>query len=175
MEYLSIVSLGANNPQILSTITDLITKFECKIIRSRMTVLGADNSTACIVCGNWSAIAKLETALQNFEASIETTFIVKRTQYKQAQTALPYNVQVIGIDDSSIIHEIVTFFAQQEIAIEDCFLETGEAHNTQTAIFNLNMVINLPTEKNIVAIREQFENLCNDINVDGILEPERHF
>lgn len=176
MEYLNIVTLGLNQPAIVSSVIDMITKYECNIIRAHMTSLGPDFAASLIVGGNWNAIAKLEGMLPSLKDDLELTIISKRAHpVKNRISAIPYNIHVIGIDNSSLINEIVIFLLEQNITVDDLHLETVTPHTTETTVFILTIAINIPTDTSIAELREKFIELCDDLNVDGIIEPDKKF
>jgi glycine cleavage system transcriptional repressor len=174
MEHLSIATLGLNQAKSVSLITDTITKYECNIIRSHMQKLGSDFTMTLLVCGSWNSIAKLESALQILGNDLNIAIIAKRTEVTTNQVnAIPYNIQVIGVDDSALIREIIAFFYDQNINIEDLHIETTTPQATGTTIIILNGLINIPINISIASLREQYLSLCDELNVDGMLEPER--
>ncbi|MCL5261574.1 MAG: hypothetical protein M1561_07925 [Gammaproteobacteria bacterium] len=174
MEYLDIIALGNDQNLVTTSLTELITKYECNIMRLRFSTLGAESATMVIVTGNRNAVDKLESALEEFGESSNATIVLKRTEQKNpTPSAIPYNIQVVGIDDSIIIHEIFSFFTEQNIPFEDIYLETATSHITDTALFNLSMTAKIPTETNLNSIREEFIGLCDELNVDGGIEPDK--
>jgi glycine cleavage system transcriptional repressor len=125
-----------------------------------------------LVCGSWNSIAKLETAMQNLGEEQDVTILIKRTPTKtQTNSAIPYQAQIIGLDDSIIINEIISFFTAQKIAIENLLLETAVPTSTATPIFNLNIDLSIPTTISIHNLRNDFLTLCEELNVDGMLDP----
>lgn len=168
MEYLSIVTLGPDLPQVISALAELITKYECHILRSRATSFGSDLATIAFICGNWNSMAKLEAALQSFGKNHEVTILINRTQMPtKAASALPYYATVVGLDDGNLINEVISFFVEQQIVIDDLNLRTNIVTATETPIFKLELILHIPTTLNIINLRNQFVVLCEELNIDG--------
>jgi glycine cleavage system regulatory protein len=72
-----------------------------------------------------------------------------------------------------IIHEISNFIIQQSVHIEDLQTNTYVATLSGSSLFVLNMRVGIPIDRSIAEFREQFLLLLDDLNLDGILEPER--
>lgn len=174
MEHLVITVMGPNSPKVISELALLAAKNDCNVEESRMTVMGSDIAIIMLVTGNWNTIAKLETSLPVLEKNHDLTVTFKRTQpYASVQPMLPYMVQIVGLDHSGIVFDIANFFANQNIAINDLQTNTYAANLTGAALLNLIMRVSVPADISISDLREQFALLCDDLNLDGILEPER--
>lgn len=174
MEHLVISVIGQNSPKAISELALLASKNDCNIQESRMTIMGSDIAIIMLVTGSWNTIAKLEAGLPALEKSHDMAITFKRTQLSAAaQPMLPYMVQVVGLDHSGIVFDISNFFANQNISINDLQTNTYSASLTGAALFNLMMRISVPADVSISDLREQFALLCDDLNLDGILEPER--
>jgi len=172
MEYLSIIAIGNCQSNVIGTLTSLITKYDLHILRSRITALESEQAIISLVSGSWNSIAKLESALKNLEDNLDINIILKRTNSSEHNiNLLPYHINIIGIDESEIINEICTFFTSQNIQVDSLDLETEVIHSTDTPIFNLNLSINIPCNLSIASIREQFLTMCDDLNIDGVMEP----
>lgn len=172
MEYLSIVAIGNYQSNVVGTLISLITKYDLHILRSRITALESEQAVISLVAGTWSSIVKLESALKALEGTLDINVILKRTNsLERSENLLPYSVHIIGIDETEIVNEICNFFTTQKIHVDNLNLETEIIHSTETPIFSLNLLINIPCSISIANIREQFLTMCDDLNIDGVMEP----
>lgn len=172
MEQLAIAIFGSNYAKILNNVAELVIKYECHILRAQLIPLGSVYTFTLLVTGNWNTIAKIETALQNIASNLEGSIVFERTKQKSYQeNFLPYSIEVTGIDDTNIACEIWMFFASQGMDIENLSLKTA-ASITGTSLFNLKITINVPADISLSSLREQFASLCDELNVDGTIEPK---
>jgi len=170
MEQLAIIICGSNCLKILGTIAELISKYECHILRAQLTPFGSVYSFSLLVTGNWNTIAKVESALQNIAPNLEGSLMFERTKPKTYQNNyLPYTVQVVGIDDTNLACEIWLFFSTQGMEIEHLTIETIISA-TNTSLFKLKISINVPADISLASLREQFAALCDELNVDGTIQ-----
>ncbi len=174
MEYLSLTASGPHQNNIICDLTKAITDVECKIEDSRMTMMGSDIGITMLISGTWNEIAKLETHTQQLEATLNIKIQVNRTKLATFEAKLlPYLVQVIALNAPGIIHQFSQFCSAQNAVIYDLQSNTFKALQTDTNMLSLMISLGVPSDINLSDLRERFLTLCDELNVDGILEPEK--
>lgn len=172
MEQLLVTTICSANLNPLLEISKLTAKQDCHILMSRLDTIGKDCTLTVHIEGNWSAIAKVETAINNLARSLSIEVIYKRTQKeKETGQRLPYTVQIFCLDEPELLYEVSEFFATQEVHIVNS--KTFSYTRDHTLIFELEMSVYIPAEVNIADVREQFLLFCDELNLDGVLEPQR--
>lgn len=172
MEHLIISAIGDNNPQALNELFLLIAKNECNVEESRMTLLGSHIAIIIMITGHWNTIAKVEAALTNLQKNFLLT--VQRTPaYKIKEDVFPYLVSIVGLNQSHIVYEAINFFVQQGIIIDDIQTTTYAASLAGTTMLEINLRVGVSATLSIADFREQFAVLCDELNLDGSLEPEK--
>jgi glycine cleavage system transcriptional repressor len=137
-----------------------------------MSVLGDTFAVILLTSGNWNALAKLETALAQVGREQGLTLINKRAEPRDLKTSvLPYSVDVVSMDQPGIVHELAAFFSEREINIQDMATMAYNAAHTATPMFSVRMIIEVPAKQHIAALREEFLDVCDELNLDGVLEP----
>ncbi len=155
--HLVIAALGEDRTGIVDAVAGAASETRCNIADSRMVVMGQEFAIIMMVSGSWDAVAKFEAQVPALEARLGLSILVKRTNRKEPQRAgLPYNVNVIALDNPGIVHEIANFFAVQGINIESLETSTYAAPHTGSPMFALNMIVNIPARVHIGALRENF-------------------
>jgi len=173
MEILVVSVIAADQNILIKSIIQLTAKHECIIKDSRMTLLGSNYAAIIAISGNWSAIAKLETALNSIQSE-DLTLIVKRSKALDlSNDYLPYIAHVVALDSPGIIADICQFFNSQDILIADFQSNPFTAVYSDTSMSTFVMSISIPAALNLSDLRERFMILCDELNVDGILEPEK--
>lgn len=172
-QFLVISALGKDRPGIVNQLTVPITENGCNILDSRMTVLGGEFAMLLLVEGSWSAIAKLESQMSSAQERLDLTIIHKRTtEHPDAQQAgLPYTVNVVALDHPGIVNQLAKFFSSRNINIHECYTDSYQAAHTGTPMFSANLTINIPPQVHIAALREEFLDFCDSLNLDAIFEP----
>ena len=75
------------------------------------------------------------------------------------------------MDQPGIVHELAAFFSKREINIQDMATTTYNAAHTATPMFSVRMIVEVPAQQHIAALREEFLDICDELNLDGVLEP----
>ncbi len=170
--YLAVCAMGANREGLVEPIVQAFKDCGCSIADSRMSVMGDRFTLMTLLCGNWNAIAKIEAQLPRLEAELQVTFIGQRARTREpSRELMPYAVEVIAVDQVGIVHEITQFFSRRDVNIEDMFSGNYSAQHTGTPMFSLHMTISIPTDVSIAAMRSEFMDFCDQLNLDAIMEP----
>ena len=171
--HLVLAALGADKTGIVDEIARSASESKCNIADSRMVVMGQEFSLIMMVSGTWDS--KFETQVPMLERRLNLSIITKRTAQREPQReSMPYNVDVIALDNPGIVHEIANFFASQGINIESLETSNYAAPHTGSPMFALSMVVNIPAKVHLASLREGFLMFCDDRNLDAILEPYKN-
>lgn len=172
MEQLVISAMGESNSAQLNELLLLIAKNECMIAESRYASMGNEIVINLLVKGPWNAIAKIESGLSSFTTTFRINFH-RTEELKEEANLFPYIVDIVGISTPITIYETINFFIRNNIFIDDFQSTTYEASLTKTTMFSLTMRIGFPSTLSIADFREQFVILCDELNIDGVLAPEK--
>ncbi|MGE0386115.1 MAG: glycine cleavage system protein R [Gammaproteobacteria bacterium] len=172
LNFLVVSVTGGNQPGLVDACAELIRESGCNIVDSRMTVLGSEAAMMFLVSGTWNAIVKLEDTLPRLEKRHKVHVYCKRTTPRAAATNLmPYAVEVVASDRPGIVADIAHFFTTRDISVEEMHSSTYPAAHTGTPMFSLHLTISVPTDTSIAALRGDFLEFCDQLNLDAIMEP----
>ncbi|MCA1852784.1 MAG: glycine cleavage system protein R [Beggiatoa sp.] len=167
-----ISALGNNRPGLVHQLSKAIKDCGCNILDSRMAVLGGEFAVILLLAGTWDAIAKIESMIPRLEDSLDLTLISRRTEVRQkVANLMPYAVEVVASDRPGIVHDIAQFFSSRDINIEELYTGSYSAAHTGTPMFSLHVTISVPTNTSIAALRGEFMDLCDQLNLDAVMEP----
>ena len=170
--YLVISAVGSNRDGLVDALAKAIKDAGCNILDSRMAVLGGEFSMMLLLVGAWDAIVKVEGTLPRLEAKHGIKFVSKRTEArKPGPSLMPYAVDVVSSDHSGIVYDIAKFFSDREIGIEDMYTSSYPAVHSGTRMFSLHMTLSVPTNNSIATLRGEFMDLCDNLNLDAVMEP----
>jgi len=174
MEHL-VITIQAPQPiDIWQKITKMASDFDCHITHIQGQRIAGENALTALICGNWNTIAKLETELQQLKTNEDILVTLKRSEPLADQIQLlPYIVQVISLEHISTLYHICKFFNENSIAIENLQFDNYISTATNAEMFSLNVSLGIPSITNIGELRERFMIFCDDLNIDGIIEPEK--
>jgi glycine cleavage system transcriptional repressor len=173
MEHLVILAHAPKGIDLHTKLCAMVTDVDCYITEAYGTTLGTESMCSLLVTGNWNNIAKLETTCNKLSDNT-IRVLVKRTERSVGELqSLPYSVQVIAPDQVGLAANVCRFFSDHRIPIENFQAETYLAYCSNTPMQVINISICIPPLTLISELREQFLVFCEDLNLDGILEPER--
>lgn len=173
--YLVISALGPDRPGIIHRLAGVVAEAGCNTLDSRMTVLGGEFAVIQMVSGRWDALARLESALNGVGDELGLTLQWRRTSERDtAGDLLPYSVEVVAMDHPGIVHQIAQFFSSRSVNIRDLSTSRYAAAHTGTAMFAVNLLLEVPAETRVALLRDEFMDFCDQLNLDAVFEPVKH-
>ena len=171
-EQLVITALGDDRPGIVDELSNALFRHKLNIEDSRMSVLGGEFAVLLLVSGEQASIDDFVADTASLEQSLNMKILVKVTSSTGSkQSMVPYTVEVVAIDHPGIVHKLASFFSSRQINIVDLHTERYAAAHTATPMFSVNMTIGIPTEMSIKALRDEFINMCDELNLDASMTP----
>ncbi|MEO8671934.1 MAG: glycine cleavage system protein R [Tahibacter sp.] len=170
--YLLINAFAPQPESPLVAVTRRISDCGCNLVEARVATLGQDVAVLALAVGPWDAIAKLENALNKLERGENLRIIQFRSGPKPSQTTLlPYVVEVIAADRPGILHQLAEFFARRGITIEQLHSARYRAMQTGADMFSAQVTVGIPSSTHIAALRDDFLEFCDGLNLDAIMDP----
>jgi glycine cleavage system transcriptional repressor len=173
-QYLVVSILGPNSVGILNVVSAHIKKNHCWIVRAHVTVLGNAFGMLLQINGKWNHITKLENSLDALAKKQD--FAIRTLRCNPGaynEKLITYSVDIITTQRPEIIPTLSQFFMKQKINISDLHCESFAARLTGTEMLSLTMKIHIPVNISLAELREEFINLCDELNLDAVMEPER--
>ncbi|MDE1898259.1 MAG: transcriptional regulator [Xanthomonadaceae bacterium] len=144
----------------------------CNLADTRVSTVGSDVSLILLAQGPWDAVAKLEAALARAGRDEELHLVSYRTTPRAPQShLLPYVVEVVAADKPGVMLDIIEFFARRSITIEQLTSSRYRAMQTGADMFSAQITVGIPSEAHIAALRDDFLELCDGLNLDAIMDP----
>ncbi|MGB5473738.1 MAG: glycine cleavage system protein R [Gammaproteobacteria bacterium] len=170
--HLVIAALGEDKTGLVDEFSRCILQSGCTISDSRMAVLGGDFALLLQVAGNWNNIAKLEDQLPGLEQRLSLTITAHRTSERAgSRDLLPYGVDVVALDQPGIVHNLARFFSRRNINIQEMLTTSYAAAHSGTPMFSVHLTVEIPASQQISALREEFMEFCDQLNLDAVIEP----
>lgn len=156
----------------LLPVTRRIADSGCNLVDARLATVGRDVSVTALATGSWDSVAKLEAMLTRLEREEGLKLVWYRTGPKQTQSnLLPYIVEVIAADKPGILFQLADFFDRQGITIENLQSTRYRAMQTGAEMFSAQVTIGVPANMHIAALRDDFLEFCDHLNLDAIMDP----
>ncbi len=170
--YLLVSAFGSPGRSPLVALSRRISDCGCNVVEARVATLGNELSVLVLAQGAWDAIAKLENALARLDRDGELRLTHFRTSARQPQaTLLPYVVEVIAADKPGVLFQLADFFERQSISIEQLHSTRYRAMQTGADMLSAQLTIGIPNTTHIAALRDDFLEFCDGLNLDAIMDP----
>ncbi|EHQ51056.1 amino acid-binding ACT domain-containing protein [Ectothiorhodospira sp. PHS-1] len=171
--HLVISTMGEDRPGLAEQLSRVILESGCSIQDSHMSALGGTFAALMLVSGNWNTLSKLDGALAALGRQADLEILSRRTGPRQDTVvpSLPYSVDVISLDQPGIVHQLVGFFTARGVGIRELNSHAYVAVHSGTPMFNAHLSVEIPTTEHIASLREDFLDFCDELNLDGVIEP----
>ena len=168
-----LINAFTTHPQSpLLQVTRRVADSGCNMLDARLSTVGRDITLTALAVGSWDAIAKLESSLGRLEREDGLKLMWYRTGDKQVQTdLLPYIVEVVAADKPGITFQLADFFDRQGISIESLHCSRYRAMQTGADMYSAQVTIGVPARMHIAALRDDFLEFCDHLNLDAIMDP----
>ena len=136
-----------------------------------MTTLASEFAMLLLVSGNWHTLSRLEQGLDKLRQSAELQVSIKKTDARAPEEdRMPYAVDVVALDQQGIVFNLANFFASRDIEIADVATSRYAAAHTGAPMFSVQMTVNVPSSIHVAQMRDEFYDLCDEMNLDGVVE-----
>lgn len=170
--YLLINAFATHPESPLLSVSRRIAEAGCNLVDARLATVGRDVSVLALAMGPWDAIAKLESSLGRLERDEGIRLHFYRTGAKPLQSnLLPYVVEVVAADKPGILFQLADFFDRQGISIENLHSARYRAMQTGADMFSAQITVGIPADTHIAALRDDFLEFCDHLNLDAIMDP----
>jgi len=174
-QFIAISAIGDDRIGLVHDLSKVVADCGGSISESRMTALGSEFAMLLLVSGNWHSIARIETELGKLGETSRMTIQLRRTAERPArEDMVPYSVDVVCLDQSGIVSAVSGFFSTRGIDIGELSTRAYAAAHTGAQMFSVYMVVNVPARIHVGALREEFMDFCDQMNLDAILEPVKN-
>lgn len=165
-------AIGSDRAGVVNDLSKVILDCGGNIEESRMTALGSEFAMLLLVSGNWATVSKLEKALDKLADENPIVVSLRKTDERiSGEDRMPYAIDIVSLDQPGIVFNLANFFASHGIEISDLSTRRYAAAHTGSQMFSVQMTINIPASLPISHLRDEFSELCDQLNLDAILEP----
>jgi glycine cleavage system transcriptional repressor len=169
---LALSALGPDGPTLVQDFAAAILDSGCNILESRVTRLGSEIGIQMLVAGNWRTVARLEQSLPALAGELKVEIHSHAAVQPDARDdMLPYAIDLVSMDQPGIVYRVVKFLSQRGVRITDLSTSSYTAQQTGASMVSLRMSIAIPSTNHIATLREDFLMLCDELNLDAVLEP----
>ncbi len=186
IQNLIISIIGSDQFTSLLPLFKLINDFNGNVTNSKISQFGSHFVGSFLIEGHWDTITKIEQSPGQFESSLKLKIHSQRSypedysssandaKYKDTEelSYLPYRISINNLDEPGLLQKITEFFVLQEITIQDLAARSYTAEYG-AELAEIDIKIKVPSDIHIPSLREQFDVLCYNENLDASLTPHK--
>lgn len=171
-KHLCLVALGNDRDRLAADLVNAIARRGCNISDCRITPLGSHFSASLMLNGNWSAMAKMESALPGLAEDLGLA-----VQYEYGQPAgdatefRPYSAEIIAAQQPRLLGVLLDFFMQQGVDVVEVSAQDYNSGVTGAHMCTIILALHVPLSQHPQLLRDSFMDLCDELQADGLLDP----
>jgi glycine cleavage system transcriptional repressor len=173
-QQLVLTLLGSNKHDLVERLTRAIRDSGASILDSRMGLMGNEFTIMMLLSGAWDSIAKIEGMLPKLEKELDARISSRRSGRRPPNNKrLPYTIDIVTSENNGVVHEVVKFLMDNHIDICELYSSSYQNPYTDMLMFSMHMVVNIPADSSIAAVRTEFMDFCDRLNLDAVMEPAK--
>lgn len=164
---LVITAIGEDRPGIVNELTEVLHNASLNIEDSRMSILGGEFAIILLVSGNKASLDAIAQQKDDLQNKLSLNLLIKPTTSKPPQSDTnSYEINVEGMDNPGIVHKLARYLSQQRINIVNMQTSSSHAPHTGSPVFTVNMLVDIPSSKDMTQVESEFAKLCDELSMD---------
>lgn len=171
--HLILTLVGPRHEGLLAELAQRIFEAGGNVEESRGTQLAGAQVAYLAITGNWRTLDKLEKQLPDFAAThqLDCTVTRMRADEDDDSAAMPYSVDVVALDQPGVLRALADFFHAHGVVVREWQTRVYRAGSNATRMLSANLLIDIPADRHLASLRADFMDFCDDLNLDGVLDP----
>ncbi|HLN87267.1 MAG TPA: ACT domain-containing protein [Candidatus Limnocylindrales bacterium] len=165
--HLILTAVGPDRVGLVEKIAQFIARHDCNIEDSKMAVFCGEFAVIVLISGERDRLSKIASDHRAMETETGLTIATKTPAARAAaQSFLPYKLTASCMDHPGIVYKISNVLSNLGVNIESMETKTYAAPISGTPIFQLEADLAVPTRTNINQLRERFQEIQREENID---------
>jgi glycine cleavage system transcriptional repressor len=168
-----LTAIGRDRPGLVEEVSEFLLDRGGSIEESRMANLLGQFAIALLVTGSDEAIARIvaDADVLRRETGIDATF-TPVAEPAEAAAATRYRLTAEALDQQGLVHRVADALRRLAVNIEALETTLRAAPVTGSPIFAMSIVLSVPEDVAIEAVRRELGPVCEEIDIDWKLEAE---
>lgn len=173
-QQLVVTVLGKSDERLVERLARAIQDCGAGIQDCRMGTLAGEFAAMIQLSGSWSVIAKFEGLIPKLEQDLDVRISSRRTaKIQPVMKRMPYTIEIISGNRDDVIHKVSSFLVEAGVDICELYANTYQSPHTDMLMLSVHIIVNIPSDTSIAALRTEFMDFCDHLNLDGIMEPTK--
>lgn len=163
-------AFGEDRPGFVADVTELLYEHDCNLEDSTMTRLSDEFAMIVLFSGRGEELeVQLSRACRRLEREKGISAFFRSVEMHQGQfkkKGIVRSFHVEGIDHAGIVYHVSRYFAEHQINIKDLSSQLKFGAESGTALFIVEMHVEIPEETDQNMLEEGFNELADELHVD---------
>ncbi len=166
-DHLILTAIGPDQVGLVQKISAFISRHGCNIEDSKMAVFCGEFAVIVLISGDFAALDQIMGNYREIENETGLSISIKAPLMRTPpQAFLPYKLTASCMDHPGIVYRISNVLSSLGVNIESMETKTYAAPVSGTPIFQLEADLAVPTRTNINQLRERFNEIQREENID---------
>jgi len=176
-QWFALSAIGRDRPGIVADLSELIYECDCNLEDSSMTILGSEFAVLLLLTGEGAGIAeRLSSACKRLEWEKRLTVFFRPLEaepipYRASHRAARYALQAAGVDKAGIVARLTRCLADLGVNVAQMQTQSRPEPESGTPIYTVRLVMDVPGEVDVQALRDRLESIASELCVDLTMEP----
>lgn len=174
MPHAILTAIGADRPGLVDEVSEFVFSRGGNIEDSRMVNLRGQFAMMVLLGGGADVIDRIRNELNQLDQETSLRAELHPAVESAAPAtahALPFRLKGTGIDQPGLVHKLAHLLRGLQINIESLDSRLRPAPYTGAPMFEMELVLAVPTTTSLSQLRENVARLCDQMNIDWELEP----
>ena len=162
--------IANDKPGIVDALSALVARHHGNWLTSRLTRIGGKFTGVVQVSIDEENCQGFSEALALLASQGIHVLLDENTGELADNSGHTLQLSVIGLDRPGIVREIAQALAEQKINVNEMYSLVESAAMSGEDLFKAWLTIQVPASVDVNDVSEQFEAICNRLDIDGLIE-----
>lgn len=160
----------------MADLFEIIQQQHCRALDSHVLTFGSRLEMGVRVSGNWDRVTRVESALREFAQKHQVAINIHHEQAPEGrEPVLPYVLDAIGLESADIAAALLRFCVRQGVSLREFSTRAYRPARSVERLIQLRAEIDIPTTCHLGQFKTDFFDLCDALNLDAAIEPNRTY
>lgn len=170
MQELVITAVGPDRPGLIGKLTAALFEAGSNVADSRMVNLRGQFALLLLAEVPVGSVERVQARLREVAEPLGLTLTfqgrVAEAERGPTTVGVPFLVRTFAMDQPGLVHRITDLLQRHGVNVEELTTRSQPRAQTGAPLFSMELLITVPPQVSIRAVRSELEQLCDELNCD---------